>query len=135
MKFDARLKSELLRFALVGGIAVALDAAGYWVLISFLQMDPVWAKRASYGIGSVWAFFANKFFTFGVRELRVGEPFLFAIVYAAGWLLNSVTHDLVLRLAELKKIAFLAATAVSTCTNFLGQKFLVFRRKNSGGNS
>ncbi len=130
-----RLKGELLRFLVVGGIAVALDAASYWALMHFGQLSPVWAKRASFGIGSVWAFFANKYFTFAVRELRASEPFLFAIVYVAGWFLNSVTHDLVLRLAASKTLAFLAATGVSTCSNFIGQKFLVFRRKDSDTNS
>ena len=125
------LKGELLRFALVGGIAVVLDAASYWALMHFGQLSPVWAKRVSFGIGSVWAFFANKYFTFAVRELRASEPFLFAIVYLAGWFLNSVTHDLVLGWSGLKWFAFLAATGVSTCSNFIGQKFLVFRRKNS----
>ena len=135
MKLSPQLKSELLRFLVVGGIAVALDAASYWALMHFGQMSPVWAKRVSFGIGSVWAFFANKYFTFAVRELRASEPFLFAIVYVAGWFLNSVTHDLVLRLAENKTLAFLAATGVSTCSNFIGQKFFVFRRKNSDTNS
>lgn len=124
------LKGELLRFLVVGGIAVALDAASYWALMHFGQMSPVWAKRASFGIGSVWAFFANKYFTFAARELRASEPFLFAIVYVAGWFLNSVTHDLVLGWFGLKWLAFLAATGVSTCSNFIGQKFLVFRRKH-----
>ncbi len=128
-KLTDPLKGELLRFLVVGGIAVALDAASYWALIQFGQMNPVWAKRVSFGIGSVWAFFANKYFTFGVRELRVSEPFLFAIVYVAGWFLNSVTHDLTLGWFGLKWLAFLAATGVSTCSNFIGQKFLVFRRK------
>ena len=132
MKRDARLKSELLRFALVGGVAVALDAASYGALIHYGQLNPAWAKRTSYALGSVWAYFANKFYTFGRRELRAGEPFLFALVYAAGWFLNSATHDLVLRLVGLKPVAFLAATALSTASNFLGQKFLVFRRGKSG---
>lgn len=130
MKTDRRLKSELPRFLVVGGVAVALDAASYWGLVRFGTVDPVWAKRMSFGIGSVWAFFANKYFTFGMRALRMSEPFLFTIVYLAGWLLNSVTHDWVLRWFDLKVWAFLAATAVSTCTNFIGQKFLVFRRKD-----
>ena len=134
-KSTSPLKGELLRFLVVGGIAVALDAASYWALMHFAGLNPVWAKRVSFGIGSVWAFFANKYFTFAVRELRASEPFLFAIVYVAGWFLNSVTHDLVLRLAENKTLAFLAATGVSTCSNFIGQKFLVFRRKDSNAKS
>jgi len=129
------LKGELLRFLVVGGIAVALDATSYWALMRFAGLDPVWAKRISFAIGSVWAFFANKYFTFAVRELRASEPVLFAVVYLAGWFLNSVTHDLMLGWLGLKWFAFLAATGVSTCSNFIGQKFLVFRRKESKASS
>jgi putative flippase GtrA len=135
MKVSPQLRKELLRFLVVGGIAVALDAASYWALMHFGGLSPVWAKRASFGIGSIWAFFANKYFTFAVRELRASEPFLFAIVYVAGWFLNSVTHDLTLGWFGMKWLAFLAATGVSTCSNFIGQKFLVFRRKDSKGSS
>jgi putative flippase GtrA len=131
MNLSPRLKTELLRFLVVGGIAVAFDGASYYGLMNLFQMEPAWAKRASFAIGSVWAFFANKYFTFGVRELRLREPFIFTFVYLAGWFFNSVTHDLVLHMAGLKWLAFLAATAVSTCTNFIGQKFLVFRRDDS----
>ena len=134
-QLNNRLKGELLRFLVVGGIAVALDAASYWALMQFAGLNPVWAKRVSFAIGSVWAFFANKYFTFAVRELSASEPFLFAIVYVAGWFLNSVTHDLVLNWVGLKWFAFLAATGVSTCSNFIGQKFLVFRRKESKASS
>lgn len=132
MKLSPQLRSELLRFLVVGGIAVALDAVSYWALMHFGGLNPVWAKRISFGIGSVWAFFANKYFTFAVRELRASEPVLFAIVYIAGWFLNSLTHDFVLGWFGLKWLAFLAATGVSTCSNFIGQKFLVFRRKSPG---
>lgn len=130
MSSASQLKTELLRFGLVGGLAVAFDAASYYGLMQLFQMEPAWAKRASFAIGSVWAFFANKYFTFGVRELRLREPFVFAVVYLCGWLFNSLTHDLVLYVAGRKWLAFLAATAVSTCTNFVGQKFLVFKRHN-----
>jgi putative flippase GtrA len=129
MKLDARLKSELLRFLVVGGIAVALDAALYAAFVHWWEITSAWAKRLSFAVGSLWPFFANKYFTFGVRELRVSEPFLFALVYFVGWFLNSVTHDLVLRWTEHKTVAFLAATGVSTCSNFLGMKFIVFRRR------
>ena len=131
MKLDARLKSELLRFLVVGGIAVALDAASYAFMDKVLHMDiKGWVKPISYGVGSIWAFFANKYFTFAIRELRASEPFLFAIVYLVGWALNAGIHYVVLQTIGVKALAFLAATGVSTCSNFIGQKFLVFRRKN-----
>ena len=125
------LKNQLLRFILVGGLAVLLDLMIYSVLLKSGGIDPVWAKRASFGIGSIWAFFANKYCTFAVRETRFSDPFLFVIVYAFGLFLNAFTHDILLGIFGLKSVAFFSATIVSMCSNFLGQKFIVFRRKES----
>jgi putative flippase GtrA len=124
-----RLKGELLRFLVVGGIAVLLDAALYAAFVNWCGISPAWSKRLSFAVGSVWPFFANKYFTFGTRELRPREPFLFVFVYFIGWFLNSTTHDLVLRWTAHKVVAFLAAAGVSTCSNFIGMKFIVFRRR------
>lgn len=123
------LKNELFRFLIVGGIAVALDLVSYSALQRFVGINAVWSKRVSFGVGSIWAFFANKYFTFAAREIRASDPVLFAIVYVAGWLINSFTHELLLGWFGLKSFAFIIATSVSTCSNFVGQKYVVFRRK------
>lgn len=123
-----RTGGEVARFLLVGGMAVAIDAVTYGVLTQWNGVAPPWAKRISFALGSVWAFFMNKFFTFGQRRFHSTEPFLFIAVYAAGWFFNSVTHDFAFALAGNKPLAFLCATGVSTCTNFAGQKWIVFRK-------
>jgi putative flippase GtrA len=124
-------QDQLIRFILVGGVSVVLDLVSYSVLLKIGRIDPVWAKRASFGIGSIWAFFANKYCTFAVREMRLSDPFLFVIVYSFGFFLNAFTHDMFLGIFGLKSVAFFSATSVSMCSNFLGQKFIVFRRKES----
>jgi putative flippase GtrA len=121
-----KTRKELLRFLLVGGIAVAIDAVVYAVL-QRQGISPSWAKRCSFIAGSIWAFFMNKFYTFEQKQLKASEPIIFTAVYVAGWLLNSLFHDLVLAWAGVKSLAFVVATGVSTCTNFAGQKWLVFR--------
>jgi putative flippase GtrA len=125
-------RREIARFLLVGGIAVTIDAAVYAALLQ-LGWDPSWAKRASFLAGAAWAFLANKFFTFGSRSWQVAEPVWFVLVYAAGWLANSVVHDLTFHLFSREVLAFLAATAVSTVMNFLGMKFIVFRQARASG--
>lgn len=122
-----RLRGQLARYVLVGGLAVLIDAGAYYGLTAAGWLDPAWAKRVSFAAGAVWGFFANKFFTFEQRGFALREPFLFALVYLAGWFLNSVLHDLVLAATGWRALAFLVATGVSTCTNFAGQKWLVFR--------
>ncbi|MDA0323525.1 MAG: GtrA family protein [Verrucomicrobia bacterium] len=123
----ASLKRELLRFLFVGGIAVLIDGSTYFLFTWFEWLSPSWAKRISFALGAIWAFVMNKYYTFEQKTFRKREPPLFVLVYAAGWFFNSVTHDLVLHLFSIKLFAFLVATGVSTCTNFVGQKWIVFR--------
>lgn len=130
MKNLPGLKGQLLRFLVVGGIAVALDAAFYFLLIRTSSIDALWSKRISFAIGALWAFFANKRFTFQRTGFTVQEPLLFTLVYVAGWFINSLAHDQVYRLRPIPWLAFLVATSLSTVANFAGQKWIVFRTKN-----
>ena len=118
---------HMLRYLLVGGIAVALDIGAYALSTSAGWLEPGLAKRVSFAIGAAWAFFANKYFTFRQPTLRAGEPVLFALVYAIGWALNSVTHDLILGHWSAPWGAVGAATALSICVNYVGQRWIVFR--------
>ena len=122
-----KLKRELLRFLVVGGIAVLIDGSTYFLFTWFEWMSPSWAKRVSFALGAIWAFVMNKYYTFEQKKFRKREPPLFVLVYAAGWFFNSITHDIVLHFFSIKLFAFLVATGVSTCTNFIGQKWIVFR--------
>ena len=120
---------QIWRYLLVGGLAVAIDGGVYYLLTASGQLPAVVAKRVSFAAGAIWSFFANKYFTFGQRDLSLKEPVLFALVYAGGWFLNSGIHDITLKLTGMNSLAFLTATGVSTCTNFAGQKWLVFRAR------
>jgi putative flippase GtrA len=130
MKLTSHPRAELLRFLFVGSIAVAIDCSLYAALVIWGGISPSWAKRMSFGIGSLWPFLGNKYFTFGIRGLRLREPFLFAIVYLIGLAVNSLTHDFLTNRIDSKAVVFLIATGFSTCCNFFGMKLFVFRTKD-----
>jgi putative flippase GtrA len=123
-------RGQIARFLVVGGIAVLIDTGTYLALLKTTALSAPVAKRLSFAVGAVWGFFANKYFTFGQPGLSVREPMMFTVVYLVGWLANSAVHDLVLQLGGHRLVALLGATAVSTCTNFAGQKWLVFRSRH-----
>lgn len=129
MNFNTIRKSEIFRYILVGGGAVCIDFLIYTLLSEFTQIDISWSKRISYVCGGIWSFFANKLFTFRKYELNTREPFLFILVYAIGFFLNSVLHDLVLKIFSVKLLAFSLATFISVVWNYIGQKWVVFRNK------
>ena len=126
MRSLPRLRGELLQFLHVGGGAVAIDAGFYFLLCQSSGLDPTWCKSISFAVGALWAFGANKFFTFGQTDYTVNEP-LFIAVYLVGSMLNSFCHDLIMRLKPWGWLAFFGATGLPTVTNFVGQKWIVFR--------
>ena len=119
---------QIFRFLLVGGIAVIIDAFVYAIVIKFLGANHGIAKRLSFIIGSVWAFLANKKFTFGSAAPIKKELILFVMLYMSSYLTNGWVHDYFLQTFSISWFAFLTATAVSTCINYVGQKFVVFRK-------
>ncbi len=89
------------------------------------------AKAGGFVIGTLFAYFANRFWTFNNNLYARGSFWRFIILYsitlAANVIVNSVTlQNLTNTTSSLQK-AFLLATAVSALLNFLGLKFFVFK--------
>ena len=120
--------SEISRFLLVGGIAVLIDGISYALMVRGIGMEQGFSKRLSYVLGSIWAFLANKHFTFGSSAPAGKEIIMFFLLYLSTFLANGWVHDITWEVSSLDWFSFLTATATSTTINFLGQKFVVFRK-------
>jgi len=129
MENTKRTASQALRFLMVSTVSLGIDYAVYSLLSAHTSIGSSWAKRASFLCIIIWGFFAHKHFTFR-RQTRfnAGEPLRFAMLYLSGWLINSTVHDLAATDPSSSNPAFLAATFVWACWNFIGQKFFVFGR-------
>ena len=132
MTREQHLRS-LLRFLLVGGTAVVLDAVSYVLLHQAgVPVDP--AKAISFLIGAVFAYFANWRFTFGARRSQWSEV-LFVVVYALALGINVAANAAVRAWLGTDTadatIAFLVATGLSAAWNFVGMSLFVFRREES----
>jgi len=130
-----KITSLLIRYLIVGVLSVAIDASVYYICSSLILIGPNISKRISFIIGGTWSFLANKFFTFNQKEARIKEPFVFVGVYLFGFFINGCVHDITLSMWNIKALSFLLATGVSTVTNFLGQKFIVFAEQRSPNDS
>jgi putative flippase GtrA len=124
---------SLLRFALVGGTAVVLDAVAY-VLLHQAGVPVDVAKGVSFLIGAVFAYFANWRFTFGARRGPWSEV-LFVVVYALALALNVAANAAVRAWLGTSStdatVAFLVATGLSAAWNFVGMSLFVFRQEES----
>jgi len=129
------IKRELSIFLIVGLLTVAIDFLLYRGLI-YLGFDSVnISKGLGFIGGTIFAYFANRFWTFKEQKTRAGSVSRFTLVYIIGLIANilvnhlSITSSTFIALLDVRQtiyLAFLLATGVSAMLNFLGMKFFVF---------
>ncbi len=131
------IQRELTIFLVVGLLTVGIDFLSYR---GFLYAQPFGiqsiniAKGFGFIVGTIFAYFANRFWTFKQQTTSAGSVWRFAIVYLVGLLSNiGVNHLCIgwfsspaLALDITLLIAFVLATGISAALNFLGMKFFVF---------
>jgi putative flippase GtrA len=124
------MRRELPVFLVVGVTTVLIDFSVYRGLVwCGLAVDA--AKAAGFLTGTLFAYAANKAWTFGHKPHAPGSAWRFIVLYsltlAANVLINGQVLRLLPGLALGVQIAFLAATGTSAALNFLGMKFFVFK--------
>lgn len=127
------IRRELAIFLIVGSLTVLIDFLTYRSLVWLQLLGIDMAKATSFIVGTVFAYFANRFWTFGHKPHAPGSPLRFSILYTATLGANVCVNALALVLlanaAAAIQVAFLLATGVSASLNFLGMKFFVFKTK------
>lgn len=131
------IKRELGIFLIVGLLTVGID---FLIYRGFIYLHPFGldsvniAKGFSFISGTIFAYFANRFWTFNQQTTGAGSVFRFVMVYILGLVANIVINYLCIEWfsspALAKEytllIAFILATGVSAALNFIGMKFFVF---------
>jgi len=131
------VRKEIFRFLVVGFTTVAIDFCSYRLLLA-LGAPYAPGKAAGFVVGTVFAYFANRFWTFAGQGVRPapGNPLRFAVLYATTLLCNVAANSVLLSAFSAYRhaipVAFLVATALSATLNFLGMKYLVFRPHATG---
>lgn len=126
------MRKQVVRFLVVGFTTVAIDYLSYRILIPF-GMGYAPAKAASFIIGTVFAYYANRFWTFNGPESKPapGSALRFGVLYATTLLCNVAANAVLLVVLAGNALAiqgaFAVAAAISATLNFLGMKYLVFR--------
>ena len=127
------LNNELFRFFVVGITTVLLDFIFYYFILSINLFDHEIAKGVSFVIGLIFAFFANKKWTFRSLKKSIKEYWKFLLLYSFSLIINIFTNSfflIILKFTIYKlAISFLIATICSATINYLGMKYFVFINK------
>jgi putative flippase GtrA len=128
------MKRELVVFLLVGSLTVLIDFLSYMGLVwnSLLQVNG--AKTVGFFTGTLFAYYANRYWTFAKTEHAAGSCWRFVILYASTLGVNVISNSIALTAMSASKlampVAFIFATGLSATLNFIGMKFFVFKLKH-----
>jgi putative flippase GtrA len=135
------IKRELVIFLAVGFITVVIDFALYRGLIYLSLSNLNVAKGLGFIGGTIFAYFANRLWTFKEQSVRPGSVRRFILVYILGLSANILVNYICITILgslitlvgakNMIYIAFLLATSISAALNFLGMKFFVFTSRFS----
>ena len=121
---------QIIRFLIVGSLTVAIDLLFYFLLLYF-NIDTYISKSISFSLGAVFAFYANKSFTFSNSKAGLIKFVIFIILYLCTLFINVISNESVLDLIGHTNpslvLAFIFATILSATINFLGMKYIVFK--------
>jgi len=116
------IASSILMFTLYNAFEM-----GYWL-----------SSSLSYAFGAIISFFLNKYFTFAVKEWSLFMVFAFianiAICYFAAYGIAKPAMGYFLQGSPLRireNAALFTGICLYTGLNYLGQRFIVFKRQTS----
>jgi putative flippase GtrA len=135
-------QKQVVKFGMIGVLAVFTDMACYYVLLRSLPMDllpgmgkEALAKTLSFLCGLAVTYSLNKRWTWGRTDRSARRLARFGTLYGASLLLNVGMNQALLSvfvkrmaLSHGHLFAFLGATLTCAIWNFMGQKYWVFRQ-------
>lgn len=132
------LSFEQSRFIIVGVMNTIIGTAAMLIAYNVFHMGYWLSSIVDYVIGSIFSYFANKYFTFKVEKKSKEEVLRFIInivvCYLIAYGLARPFIDMVLGGMNLSKswmdqISMLFGTGFFIVINYFGQKFFVFQKK------
>jgi putative flippase GtrA len=130
------IKREISRFLVVGSMTVMTDYLIYralqWADLTTIDLS----KAIGFTAGTLFAYFANRFWTFNQVQSVLSSPLRFAQLYGLTLVVNVAANSAFLIILagflQTIEIAFVLSTGISAILNFLGMKYYVFKNSFKG---
>ena len=142
------LKKQLVKFTLIGLLAVSVDLLCYFILLNIFPEkmsqtigNEALAKSISFMCGMTVTYFLNKFWTWKKKDRSHKRMVKFVVLYGIALLINVGTNSALLYILHQYRnfvdlpfkylIAFVGASGLSASFSFMGQKFWVFKTSDT----
>ena len=126
------IQKEIRTFLVVGTLTVCVDFIFYQLLLHSEALSLSIAKALGFIAGTVFAYFANRYWTFNHRSPTSGSIVRFYLLYGLTLFVNVLTNALIIQALPnfnfAVHLAFIVATGLSAILNFIGLKMFVFNQ-------
>ena len=132
---------EMIKFGFVGGMNTLIGTAVMFFAYNALGLGYWVSSALNYIVGSIFSYFATKYFTFKSKKKSLREVFRFVVNIAVCYLIAyGIAEPLVKRIGNywewgfstsvLEQIAMVMGMCLFVVLNYFGQKLFVFKRYN-----
>jgi putative flippase GtrA len=118
--------ARFARFALVGGVATAIQYALLVLLVRAVNVEPTAASSVGFAVSAAVNYLLNYRFTFRSDRPHGPAAAKFALLAGAGLLLNAAIMHVLVGMGIAYLLAQVCATAVVLCWNFIGNSWWTF---------
>jgi len=123
------IKTQFSKFLMVGATSTALNYLFFLILLNFLDINFLIASTIGYSVGLVFGYYFNKSWTFKLEQDSNLIKFKYFLIYMISLLSGlALLNTLVVKLSILIEIANVMVIVYTTLSNFIGTKFLVFKK-------
>ena len=124
------IKKQLPRFIVIGIFSTIINYSFFYILLTYLSINYMIASAGGFFLGVFAGYTFNKSWTFEVQEKSSKKLIQYYIVYILSLAFGLVLLNIMVEwLGILPQIANILSSIEIICTNFIGIKFWVFRKK------
>lgn len=136
-KVKKLLLLEQVRFIIVGVMNTVIGMAAMLIAYNIFHLGYWISSAMDYIIGSIFSYFANKYFTFQSNKKSGAEVVRFVINIVVCYVLaysiakpviEMILKDISLSVSVLEQISMIFGMCIFIVLNYFGQKLFVFRR-------
>ena len=125
----SRNKRELIKFIIVGLCSTFYNYIAY-IILYFLSGKIILASIIGYSVGLFNSYQLGKKWVFRVKTSNNKRLIIsFLLVYAIGCFVSSTIIFTINRAYDAYNIAWIVGTSYSVVNNFIGSKFIIFKRE------
>jgi len=123
------LIKQVTRYLVVGGLATSLNYVIFFVLYKYSGVNYLISSATGFVLSVLAGYVFNKKWTFGENNSSTKQVVKYFLVYLISLFLSVFLLNLTVEVAEMKpEYGNIISIAFTTCTNFIGLKYLVFKR-------